>query len=249
MSTSNPLIGPKAQEVVDAETCGRRVAIVQSSYIPWKGYFDMIAAVNEFILLDDVQFTKRDWRNRNKIKTAQGIQWLSIPVKTKSRYAQLIEQTEVADSWAERHWRSISLAYAKAPHFPDYKQAVEALYSTAAGLLFLSEINRLFLEGLCRLLSIETPLRWSHDYPSEGSKTDKLLALCRAASATRYFSGPAAKVYLDRELFEAAGIAVEWMNYDGYPPYPQLHGPFEEKVSVLDLLFNLGPEARRHMKH
>ena len=130
------------------EPAARRcVAIMQSSYIPWKGYFDMIAAADAFILFDDVQFTRRDWRSRNRIKTAQGPRWLTIPVKTKSRYTQLIQETEVAADWTENHWTRIRHAYGKAPHFADNADAVESLYARAAGMSSLSEINRLFLSA------------------------------------------------------------------------------------------------------
>ena len=236
-------------EITEGPGGRRRVAIVQSSYIPWKGYFDMIAAADAFILFDDVQFTRRDWRSRNRIKTAQGPQWLTIPVKTKSRYTQLIQETEVAADWTENHWTRIRHAYGKAPHFADNADAVESLYARAAGMSSLSEINRLFLSGICALLRIDTPLSWSRDYPSEGAKTEKLLSLCRAARATVYLSGPSAKAYLDESRFAAEGMTVEWMDYGGYPAYPQLHGPFEEQVSILDPLFNMGPRARSCMKN
>jgi WbqC-like protein family len=227
---------------------GKRLAIVQSNYIPWKGYFDLIAAVDEFILLDDVQYTKRDWRNRNLIKTAQGVQWLTIPVVNKGRQAQLIEETEISEAWAGQHWARIRHAYSKAPFFREYEQPLAALYEAAAGMKLLSEINRLFLRGLCDLLGIDTRLVNSRDYGSEGAKTDKLLALCRSTGATCYLSGPSARGYLDEAAFEAAGIRVDWMDYSGYPSYPQLYGDFDPHVSAIDLLFNTGPAARRHMK-
>src|SRR5262245_43862038 len=130
---SNPGIVPASDSLADAvmssavttaATPGKRVAIVQSNYIPWKGYFDLIAAVDEFILLDDVQYTKRDWRNRNLIKTAQGAQWLTIPVVNKGRQTQLIEETEISEAWAEQHWTRIKHSYQKAPYFRDYEQPI-----------------------------------------------------------------------------------------------------------------------------
>jgi hypothetical protein len=231
-----------------ASSAGKRVAIVQSNYIPWKGYFDIIAAVDEFILLDDVQYTKRDWRNRNLIKTAQGAQWLTIPVVNKGRQTQLIQETEISEAWADQHWTRIRHSYQKAPYFRDYEQAVARLYESAAGMRLLSEINQLFLRGLCDLLDIRTPLVASRKYDSEGAKADRILSLCRSAGAARYLSGPSARGYLGEQAFIEAGIQVDWMDYSGYAPYPQLYGDFDPHVSVIDLLFNTGPAARRHMK-
>jgi hypothetical protein len=175
--------------VTTAAPQGKRVAIVQSNYIPWKGYFDLIAAVDEFILLDDVQYTKRDWRNRNLIKTAQGAQWLTIPVANKGRQMQLIDETEVSEPWAEQHWARIRHSYGKAPFFGTYESPLAGLYEAAAGLKQLSDINRLFLEGLCKLLNIGTPLVRSRDYASTGCKTEKLLTFRQSASAASYFRG------------------------------------------------------------
>jgi WbqC-like protein family len=232
----------------DLAARGKRVAIVQSNYIPWKGYFDLIAGVDEFILLDDVQYTKRDWRNRNLIKTAQGAQWLTIPVVNKGGQTQLIEETEISEEWAGPHWARIRHSYSKAPFFRDYEPQVAALYEAAAGMKRLSDINRLFLRGLCDLLGIQTPLVNSRDYGSKGIKTEKLLSLCLAAGASSYLSGPSARDYLEEEAFAASGIKVAWMDYSGYPPYAQLYGDFDPHVSVIDLLFNTGSAARRYMK-
>lgn len=225
----------------------KRVAIVQSSYIPWKGYFDLIRAVDEFILLDDVQFTKRDWRSRNRIKTPQGLLWLSVPVQTKGRFDQAIKDTEVSDpGWAETHWRSIKTHYAKAPFFPRYREALERLFTRPE--THLSEINRRMIEGLCELLGIQTRLTWSMDYTSAGSKTDRLVSLCEQSAATDYLSGPSAGDYIDTGRFAASGIALHYADYGGYPEYPQLYPPFDHQVSVIDLILNTGPEARAYMK-
>jgi hypothetical protein len=226
----------------------RSVAIVQSCYIPWKGYFDLIASVDEFILYDDRQFTRRDWRNRNRIKTPQGSQWLTIPVETKGRYHQRIDETAIGDPrWAEQHWKTIVHNYAGAPYFPDYREQLEALYESATASR-LSVVNRRFLEAIGRLLGITTTLSWSTDYPAEGTKTERLVALCRAAEATHYLSGPSARSYLDESAFAAAGIELAYFDYSDYPEYEQLHPPFDHAVTVLDLILNTGPEAPRYMK-
>jgi hypothetical protein len=226
----------------------KRVAIVQSNYIPWKGYFDLINLVDEFILYDDRQYTRRDWRNRNVIKTATGLHWLSIPVRVKGRYLQRIDETMISEpAWSAKHWRTIAQAYAAAPHFATYRDAIGGLYD-AAGEERLSDVNRRFLERICELLGIKTRLTWSSDYSAAGERTERLVSLCRHAGAQQYLSGPAARAYIDDEQFRAAGIELMYMDYAGYPEYPQLHGPFEHGVSVIDLLFNTGPDASRFMK-
>ena len=227
---------------------GKRVAIVQSNYIPWKGYFDLINSVDEFILFDDVQYTVRDWRNRNKIKTSRGVIWLSIPVEVKGRFHQRIREARVSDgNWQATHWKSLAQAYSKAPYFARYREHLEALYQGSFSP-YLSEINYTFLSTLCLLLGIHTPLTWSWDYDLVPGKTERLVSLCQQAGATEYVSGPAAKSYLDETLFAEAEIGVRWMDYSDYPEYHQLFPPFEHAVSVLDLLFNEGPYAWRYMK-
>jgi hypothetical protein len=226
----------------------KTIAIVQSCYIPWKGYFDLINLVDEFILYDDRQFTRRDWRNRNRIKTPQGSQWLTIPVEVKGRYHQRIDETHVSDPrWADHHWRSLVQNYSGAPHFDAYRDRVENLYR-AADEQRLSLINRRFLEEVCDLLGITTTLAWSTDYRVEGAKTERLVALCRAAGATHYVSGPRAREYMEEERFAEAGIELSYVSYEGYPEYDQLHPPFDHFVTILDLLFHVGPNAPRYMK-
>ena len=224
------------------------MAIVQSNYIPWKGYFDIINMVDEFILYDDRQYTRRDWRNRNVIKTAQGAQWLTVPVSVRGRYEQRIDETIVSDAaWPAKHWKTMAQAYAAAPHFKTYRDAVGELYSKSDGER-LSDVNRRFLEGICRLLGIRTRLTWSTDYEVGGDRTERLVNLCHQAGAQEYLSGPAARTYIEEERFRAAGIELTYMDYAGYPEYPQLHGAFVHGVSIVDLLFNVGPDAPRFMK-
>jgi hypothetical protein len=225
----------------------KRVAIVQSCYIPWKGYFDLIDRVDEFVLLDDAQFTKRDWRNRNRIKTPRGSQWLTIPVQVKGRYLQRIDETLVSEpDWAERHWSTIRHAYSSAPSFAELRPAIEDAYTRVADEPRLSIINRLLLEAIFPLLGVETALSWSTDYPGTGTKTERLLEICRAADATEYISGPSARNYLDEDAFAAHGIAVSWIDYEGYPEYEQLYPPFEHTVTILDTLFHTGRDAARY---
>ena len=226
---------------------GRTVAIVQSNYVPWKGYFDLVGRADELVLLDHVQYTRRDWRNRNRIKTAQGVQWLTIPVRVGGRYLQRIDETEIEDpAWADRHWRTIEQAYARAGRFAEHAPALERLYRETDERL-LSRVNHRFLTAICGLLGIETTISRSTEYEIVGTKTDTLLALCEQAGASVYLSGPAARAYLDESRFADAGIAVEWMDYTGYREYPQLHPPFVHEVSVVDLLLNAGTDAAEYL--
>ena len=227
----------------------RKVAIVQSNYIPWKGYFDLIHMVDEFVLFDDVQYTRRDWRNRNRIKTPHGVQWLTIPVKVTGKYTQKIQETEIEDpNWAEKHWRVPCHAYARAKCFPEFKDCFQEAYLGSRHTL-LSEVNHRFIRVVTEILGIKTRLSWSRDYPcATADPTERLLAILRALGATEYLSGPSARAYLDVGRLELEGIKVTWMDYSGYPAYEQLHPPFEHSVSILDLIFNAGRDAARYMK-
>lgn len=226
----------------------KRLAIVQSNYIPWKGYFDLIRSVDEFVFLDDAQFTRRDWRNRNRIKTPQGPIWLTIPVVSKGRFEQTIDETEISAPWAKNHWITLQRNYARAPHFAEFAPAVKALFDGLADEPMLSVVNRRFISGLCMLLGIATPLRDSRYYDVYGTRTDRLVAICRAAGATHYLSGPSAGAYIELEKFSSQDITLSYADYTGYPGYPQLHGEFDHAVSVLDLIFSTGTNASAYMK-
>lgn len=228
---------------------GKTVAIVQSSYIPWKGYFDLIRRSDEFILLDEVQYTRRDWRNRNRIKTAHGLHWLTIPLRTKGHYLARIDEMETADDdWPRRHWETLRQAYKDAACFRSEADFIARLYCECPRRR-LSDINHFFLSALCKRLDIATPLIFSSCYNVAANDANaRLIALCKAANATTYLSGPSARAYLDETKFHEAGIDVRYIDYSGYPPYPQPHGAFEHRVSILDLLFCTGREAHRHIR-
>ena len=226
----------------------KTIAAVQSNYIPWRGYFDLINSVDEFILYDDVQYTIRDWRNRNIIKTSSGPLWLTIPVQVKGKYLQKIKDTKIGDpTWRRRHWASIVHSYSRAKYFPMQKELFEELYLQADDKL-LSKINYRFIVAICRILGIRTTISWSMDYNLIGDKTERLVHLCQQAGATAYLSGPLAKAYLDEELFRKEGIVVSYMDYSGYREYTQLYPPFRPQLSIIDLLFNEGPQATNYMK-
>jgi hypothetical protein len=226
----------------------KKVAIIQSNYIPWKGYFDIINSVDEFILFDDVQYTRRDWRNRNLIKTPKGLFWLTIPVNVKNNYFIPINQVEIADSkWGKTHWATLAAVYSKTKYFKAYREYFEPLYLNHQ-TNNLSQLNLLFINTINAVLGIRTKISWSTDYELAEGKSQKLANLCKQSGATIYLSGPAASDYLEEQVFEELNIKVQWMNYSGYPIYSQLYPPFEHGVSILDLIFNEGPDASKFMK-
>lgn len=227
----------------------KKIAIVQSNYIPWKGYFDMIAAVDEFILYDDMQYTRRDWRNRNQIKTPQGVQWLTVPVQVKGKYDQKIRETEIdSNGWALTHWKTLEQNYRRAPHFDEIKGWLEPLY-LAESYTHLSQLNRRFIEAVCNYLGIRTVITNSWDYMLRDGKTERLADLCAQAGGTEYISGPSAQGYIEESVFGEMGIKLSWFDYSGYSEYPQLWGQFTHGVTILDLLFNCGNEAPRYMRY
>ena len=227
----------------------KRVAIIQPNYIPWKGYFDMIANVDEFVLLDDVQYTRRDWRNRNRIKTGTGVIWLTIPVIAHGNYNARIRDVEIAAStWAARHFETISRHYASAASADEMTPLVQSWYTLAAGIQRLADVDELFIREVCRFLGIETPIRCSSDLHPRDGRNERLIDICTKISATTYVSGPSARAYLDERMFAAAGIAIEFADYSDYPEYPQLYPPFDHAVSIIDLLMNTGADAPKFMK-
>jgi hypothetical protein len=227
----------------------KRVAILQSNYIPWKGYFDIIASVDEFIVYDCVQYTKNDWRNRNQIKTPQGKAWLTVPVRQRS-LAQTVEQTEIADSACFRkHWQTFRQSYARAAHAKYCREAFEPVFEGLATEQLLGQANLRLIRATCDVLGIHTAIRDAGDYVLDGDRNERLVSLCRQAGAGSYLSGVAARSYLDETRFAEAGIAIEWMSYDGYAEYPQPHPPFDHHVSVLDLVASTGPAARGYLLH
>ena len=227
----------------------KRVAILQPNYIPWKGYFDLIAAVDEFILYDDVRYTRGDWRNRNKIKTPQGTQWLTIPVAVTGKYHQKIYEARVSHmNWAAEHWRSIEINYRRAPHFDEVAEWLQPLYLSTS-YEWISLLNRRFIEETCAYLGIGTKITSSRDYDLIEGKTERVADLCAKAGGTEYISGPAAKDYIDEAVFDAREIKLTWFDYDGYPPYPQLWGDFEPAVSIVDLMMNCGKQSPQYMRY
>ena len=224
----------------------RKVAVLQSNYIPWKGYFDIIHDVDEFIFYDEVQFTKNDWRNRNQILTPSGVQWITIP--TTGSITNTIDEVKTAGSqWQRKHFNTLVTYYSKAPFFHKYRPFLEDFYLNRTWEN-LSMLNRYLIIRISQdFLGIKTKFSDSRSYNSSGSSHFKLLSLLKSAKAEYYLSGPAAKSYIHAEDYQEAGIELHWKDYSQYPEYPQLHKPFHHNVTILDLLFNTGDEAPNYI--
>lgn len=220
----------------------KSVVILQSNYIPWKGYFDLIHDADLFIFYDDLQYTKSDWRNRNKIKASKGPEWISIP--TGSDLNRLICEVELKDtSWQKKHWKTLLHNYHNCPYFERYQDFFREFYLDRVWSN-LSNLNQYLIQHIAtEFLGIRTEFQDSRSFNLSGRKQDRLMELAVKAGAERYISGPAAKSYIEPERFEDAGIELVWKDYSGYPEYAQRFPPFEHGVSVLDLLFNAGPDA------
>jgi hypothetical protein len=233
--------------MMTATGTGQVVAVLQSNYLPWKGYFDIIRRADTVVFYDDVQFTKNDWRNRNRIKTRDGLLWISVPVG--ASISRRICDVALDDArWQARHHRTLVQEYGKAPFFDLLRPVLdEALLERR--WTNLSELNQWFIRTFCgRFLDLSPEWLDSRHFSLEGTGADRLLALLRALGARRYVSGPAARAYIEEARFAQQGVEIEWMDYSRYPEYPQFHPPFEHSVSVVDLISHVGPEAPRFIR-
>jgi hypothetical protein len=220
----------------------KKVAILQSNYIPWRGYFDIINDADLFVFYDDVQFTKNDWRNRNQIKTCAGIKWLSVPVG-RSIDRKIFEVTINESKWQQKHFETLRQNYSKTPFYREYESFLRSIYLEMQWQN-LSELNQYMTKVISKdFLGIDTEFDDSRCYSSEGAKQERLLSIIKETGASVYISGPAAGDYINGQDFYDAGIILEWKDYSGYPEYPQQHGEFLGNVSILDLLFNTGHSA------
>ena len=220
-----------------------RVVVLQPSYLPWIGYFEQIARADQFVFLDNVQFTRRDWRNRNKIRTSGGWAWLTVPVEQKNRYMQLLKETRIDNTtnWNNKHRESIRLNYSRAPFFDDYYPFFESVYSKKWE--FLLDLCYETTEYLKGVLNITTPTSKSSDLPVKGVKADRILSICREMRATHYLTGSLANNYLPKDEFDREEIELEYQEYD-HPEYPQRYPGFVPNLSLIDLLFNIGDKSR-----
>lgn len=222
------------------------VAVLQSAYIPWRGYFDIIRSVDLFVVYDDVQYSKGSWRNRNKVKSQAGPKWLTVPVNL--TMGEAIEDVTIAYSakdWVAQHQGLLHQALGRAPFFAEALQPWERIAGERPERL--SDLNVALMRAYCNVLEIGTPFTTSSDHVLEGSSTDRLLQLLGKVGATSYLSGPAAQAYLNVDAFRKAGIDLYYKTYD-FDPYPQLWEGFQPDVTILDAIANLGPDARHHIR-
>lgn len=222
-----------------------RVGVIQSSFIPWRGYFDFIASVDIFVFYDDLQYTKGDWRNRNKIKTSKGTKWITVPVHHQS-ISQLICETQIFhdQAWAKKHFQLWQSHYKNTAHLDDVMEILSIIESKNNSTI--SQLNIELIQRICNYLGIDTPLVTSHDFGLKGCKTDRLIDLLTKLNARTYLSGPSADAYLDKKAFQDNGIRLEYKTYD-YEPYPQQWGDFNGAVTILDLIANCGAASKKYI--
>lgn len=222
-----------------------RVGIIQPSFIPWRGYFDFINSVDTFILLDDVQYTRRDWRNRNRIKTPAGSRWLSIPVLDKGQQMSLLNAyVDEFQPWRRKHEGAWHTNYASTPYYKDVLDLLEPINIKNQSL---NDMNLRLIRAICGYLDISTPILRASQFSVQGTATARLLSLLQRVDGTCYLSGPSADAYLDKEAFRKAGIGLEYKSYD-YDTYPQQWGEFDGAVTILDLIANCGRDVDRYIK-
>ncbi len=220
-----------------------RVAIMQPTYLPWLGYFGMIDQVDTFIIFDSVQFAKRSWQQRNQIKTANGPKWLTVPISSKGKRGQLINEVEIDTT---RNFQTTQIAslesnYRKSPYFLEYSPELFSLLEKSH--VHLSELTVELIEWFCGMLGITTPIKYSSKMENAGTKADLLAMLCGQVNATEYISAPGSREYLEQsDAFDKRGIPIKYNEYD-HPVYPQLFGDFTPYMSIVDLIFNAGPES------
>jgi hypothetical protein len=218
------------------------VAVHQPQYLPWLGYFAKMSAADIFCYLDNVQYKKNEWQNRNRIKTAQSWQWITVPVCY--RFPQKINEVEINNrvNWKKKHLQALITNYRRSPFFRDYICVFEGIYSKSWGLL--SELNILLIERLRELLNLQhKPVLRASRLKLREEPTDRLIDICKTAGADTYLSGPDGVKYMDVKRFEAHGIKVSIQKFE-HPVYPQLFKAFQSHLSVVDLLFNCGPASK-----
>lgn len=226
------------------------VVILQPSYIPWRGFFDQIRRADLFIFYDDVQYDKHGWRNRNQIKTAQGRQWLTIPVHSKGVTEGIpIKDVKIdwSKPWAKNHLKALTFAYTKTPYFASYAPWLDSVFSRRDETL--ADFTIWLTIEITRKLGFPHPqfMRSSEIAGIDGQKTDRLIQILKHVDAKHYMSGPSARDYIENDKFIEAGIGLEYIEYN-YPEYPQLYPPFDPYVTVLDLMFMMGEDARKYIE-
>ncbi|MEA2104724.1 MAG: WbqC family protein [Candidatus Cloacimonadota bacterium] len=223
----------------------KKIAILQSNYIPWKGYFHILEKADHFVFLDSVQYTCCDWRNRNKIKTPSGTIWLTVP--TNGTQSMKIDEVQIDSSknWQERHLKSLQMSYGKCDYFHKYFELIKNILQT--DWESISELNQFLIMEICKYLNIKTKFSNSTEYKLENGKNEKIISIVKQLGGTHYVTGPAAKSYIIPLLFEENGITLTYMDYSHYGEYKQPWGKFDHQVSILDLLFCEGPNSPKYI--
>lgn len=222
-----------------------KIAVLQPSYLPWLGFFEQLMSVDTFVIYDDAQYTKNDWRNRNRLKTKDGFLWLSIPVKG-SIHSQIRDiRIDESKNWQDKHQKTITQLYSKSPYFEEVSALFSPLWNRRYEFLMDAAMDSIRI--VAEYLNIETKIVYSSEIGAVGDKNEKLVNICKIFNARNYYSGLSAQNYLNVELFERNGIEVAFQHYP-HPVYPQKHGDFISHLSVMDLLFNCGKKSKQIIK-
>jgi hypothetical protein len=219
-----------------------RISIIQPGYLPWLGFFELMYNCDLFVLLDDVQYTKKDWRNRNRIRTKDGWMWLTVPVFTKNKQYQLINKVKINNSvdWKRKHLRAIEINYYKAKYFNNYFPYFEKLY--ADDWEYLVDLDVKIVEWMAGVFGIKTPILKSSSLKTKGKREDKIINICNKLNAMALYDSKAAESILNLDKFIAKGIKFEFQDYL-HPIYKQVYEPFIAYMSAIDLLFLYGPKG------
>lgn len=220
----------------------KSIAIMQPVFLPWLGYFEQMALCDEFIFLDDVQYTKNDWRNRNKIRTKTGWMWLTAPVKSASLKLTLREKELANNSnWHRKHLNAIRLNYAPAPFFDDIFAIVASIYDSKP--VKLIDLTTPLIVEFAGYLGISTPISFASSIPARHTgPLDRIIDICNARSASIFYTGPAARSYMDLDYLKNGGVEMLFQDYH-HPEYMQHQGGFESHMGIIDLLMNHGPHS------
>lgn len=226
----------------------KRVVVLQSNYLPWKGYFDLIATADVFVVYDSAQYTKNDWRNRNIIKTKNGLVWLTLPISTSGRFGQSIRSARITETKAvTKHFQTIAQTYGRLFGYMEIRDSLEEVFTALTGNDSLHEVNVTLLRYFSQLLRLDTEFVDDTEFTvSSEDPSVKVLEICQQLTATSYVTGPAGLNYLNLSSFRDSGIDVEVIDYSQYKPYPQLGGAeFTAGVSIIDLIANTDVERAR----
>jgi len=220
----------------------KKVAILQSNYIPWKGYFHIIQKVDHFVFLDTAQYTSRDWRNRNQIKTPEGLKWLTVP--SNGTQSMKINEVKIDNSvdWRKKHLKALGKNYRKCRYFQRYFELFQNILMSK-NWKNLSNLNQLLIKEIAGILSIKTTFSDSGEFKLMEGKNEKIISIIQQLNGDSYLTGPAAKSYIDPEMFKRNNIKLEYIDYSNYPVYRQPWGKFAHKVTIFDLLFCEGSDS------